>query len=212
MEKIHKCPICYIPSTISSVVETYLDNKDTEKLEQLRLLHEHRCKLLGIDITNPENKNTPLRCAKADLEQFTKPKLDFTIFENNQYDQLIIKPFVPFSSMCSHHLYNYFGVCHLGYLPSTKICGLSKLTRLVEYMSKGAHSQEWLTQKIASYLDEQLNPKGCIVVMRGRHTCESCRGVKNDNEDSVFITCAVTGCFKLNDNNIKDEFFNLIKI
>lgn len=181
-------------------------------LNKLKEVHTERCRLLGMDLTNPENEKTPYRCAKADMEHFySSSVLEFTVFENRGYDQMIVKPHIPFSSLCQHHLYPYFGVCHVGYIPDKRVCGLSKLVRLVECMSKGASSQEWLTQEIANYLQRQLSPAGVIVVIKAKHTCEMCRGVKNDSIDSVFITSAMKGVFHKSQDQSRMEFFQLIK-
>ena len=181
-------------------------------LKELHELHVKRCVLLGIDLTHPENTQTPLRCAKADMEHFhSESNLNFTVFKNQGYDQMIVKPSIPFSSLCQHHLYPYFGVCHIGYIPKKKICGLSKLARLVASKAKGASSQEWLTQQIADYLQTALQPKGVIVVIKAKHTCEMCRGVRNDSMDSYFITSAMKGVFHKSQDQSRMEFFQLIK-
>ena len=181
-------------------------------LEELKRIHTRRCELLGIDLFLPENLETPARCAKADMEHFHhRIPLQFTVFENQGYDQMIVKPSIPFSSLCQHHLYPYFGVCHIGYVPKAKVCGLSKLSRLVTYKAKGASSQEWLTQEIANYLQDALDPEGVIVVMKAKHTCEMCRGVRNDSVDSTFITSVMKGVFHKSQDQSRMEFFQLIK-
>ncbi|MCK5235416.1 MAG: GTP cyclohydrolase I [Deltaproteobacteria bacterium] len=183
---------------------------EEDKLCQLIALHAHRCNILGLPLKG-ENEGTPERCAKADLDQFREIPLKFTTFENKGYDQLILKENIPFSAMCSHHLYPYFGHCHIGYIPGKKVCGLSKLARMIQSFSQGAASQEWLTQEITNFLEKELEPAGVIVVMKARHTCESTRGVKNDHEESHFTTSAVTGVFAKSETGARSEFFNLIK-
>lgn len=182
-----------------------------KKLSRLTQLHQERCEIIGLDLADPENGRTPERCARADVEQFFCDEVfNFTVFPNKDYDQMLVKPRIHFSSMCSHHLYPYFGTCDIGYIPKDKIPGLSKLPRLVKHLTKGASSQEWVSQRIADFLWEKLEPKGVIVVLKARHTCESCRGVRNQSPDSVFITSAVKGVFT--ESAPRMEFFHLMSL
>lgn len=184
---------------------------EQDRLKRLVTLHRERCELLGLDLNDPEIKGTPTRCAKADVEQFTSDPCIYTTFNNDyKYDQMIVKPRIRFSSLCSHHLYPYFGDVHIGYIPRSKVIGLSKLARLVRNLSKGAQSQEWLTKKVTDFIVEILKPKGVMVIIEARHTCESCRGIRNNDEDSVFITSEVYGCFR-REHETRDEFLSLIK-
>lgn len=181
-------------------------------LEKLTNLHKERCLLLGVNIEDEENKDTPLRCAKADMEHFEKLPLNFKIFQNtHNYNQMIVKTNIPFTSLCSHHLHPYIGIVNLGYIPHKSICGLSKLARLVNSLAKGAQSQEWLTEGIANFLENTLTPKGVIVEVRATHTCESTRGVRNNNGDSLFVTSAVRGVFADNKEQSRMEFFSLVR-
>lgn len=189
-----------------------MKKKDKEVLEKLTKLHQERCLLLGVDLDSLENKDTPIRCAKADLEHFENLPLNFKIFKNtHNYNQMIAKTHIPFTSLCSHHLHPYIGHVNLGYIPDTHICGLSKLARLVNTVSKGAQSQEWLTETIANFLEKQLKPKGVIVEVRAIHTCESTRGVRNNNGDSLFVTSSVRGVFADNKDQSRMEFFSLVR-
>jgi GTP cyclohydrolase I len=186
-------------------------NVNNPLFKKLESIHRIRCEILGIDLTDPENERTPFRCAKADWEQFQDLPLNFTIFDNRGYDEMVVKPNIPFASFCQHHLLPYFGSCSIGYIPHESVCGLSKLTRIVKSKSKGASSQEWLTESIIDFLAGKLNPVGIIVIMKARHTCETCRGAFNDHEDSHFITSAVRGVFK-DDVNAKSEFLSLLRL
>ena len=73
-------------------------------LARLKEIHTKRCEILFLSLFG-ENTDTPLRCAKADLDQFRTATLKFTVFDNKGYDQLILKENIPFAAMCSHHLY-----------------------------------------------------------------------------------------------------------
>ncbi len=103
---------------------------------------------------------------------------------------------IPFYSMCEHHLVPFFGVAHIAYIPAAngRICGLSKLARLVDAFAKRPQVQERLTSQIADTLIEQLHPQGVIVVLEAEHMCMSMRGVKKPGTTTT--TSAVRGAFE----------------
>ncbi|CAB5114512.1 unannotated protein [freshwater metagenome] len=94
-------------------------------------------------------------------------------------------------SHCEHHLTPFYGVAHIGYIPSGKITGLSKLARLVDVYAKRPQVQERLTTQIADALVEILNPLGVIVIIDCEHLCMSMRGVKKSQARTT--TSAVRG-------------------
>ena len=103
---------------------------------------------------------------------------------------------IPFYSMCEHHLVPFFGKAHVAYIPAAdgRICGLSKLARLVEAFAKRPQVQERLTAQVADTLIAELNPQGVIVVIEAEHLCMSMRGVKKPGAKT--ITSAVRGAFE----------------
>ena len=108
---------------------------------------------------------------------------------------MVIVHDIPFFSMCEHHLVPFFGKAHIAYLPSEsgKICGISKLARLVEVYARRPQVQERLTSQVADTLVEQLNPRGVAVVMEAEHLCMSMRGIKKPGSKTT--TSAVRGSF-----------------
>lgn len=158
--------------------------------------------------TPEELRDTPIRVSKFFHEWFTKSKdFKFTTFEKPEgLDQLIIIKDLTFTSMCSHHLLPFMGVCHIGYIPSDKVAGLSKFPRVVDLFSHRPQMQERLTQQICDYLSEKLDPQWLIVVMEAEHTCMSIRGVKKNGSKTV--TSAIYGELH---TSVKQEFLELIK-
>jgi len=154
-----------------------------------------------------EIQNTPARYQGFLNEWARNDNLKFTTFENPGYDQLIILKDIDFSSLCSHHVLPFHGRAHVGYLPGEKICGISKLARVVDKFASRPQIQEKMTNEIADFLEENLKPRGCIVVIEAGHDCMRIRGVKKPA--SCMITSAVRGEFHRNPS-LKDEFLKLI--
>jgi len=156
-----------------------------------------------------ELKNTPRRITNflKEYAETNKEEVKFTVFKNTKkYDQLIVLKDIEFSSACSHHLLPFFGKAYIGYLPNERICGVSKLARVVKKFASKPSIQEELTEEIANFLYEKLQPKFLIVVLKATHTCMKCRGVRNAGE---MITSAIRG--KKEYIHLKGEFFKLIK-
>ena len=113
---------------------------------------------------------------------------------------------IPFHSLCEHHLLPFVGVAHVGYLPGPRILGLSKLARVVELFARGPQVQERLTKQVASWLDEQLMPRGVGVVIDAEHLCMTLRGV--GAAGSRTLTSALTGTLR-QDPRSRAEFLAL---
>ena len=159
-----------------------------------------------------ELKNTPGRFKKFMKEWLVDSKdFTFTVFENPGYDEIITWSGKSFS-MCAHHLLPMILEVHVGYIPSDKICGLSKIPRVVDMFAHRPQLQERLTKEIADYLEEHLSPKGVIVMVKGRHLCVEARGVRKT--DSFMSTSVARGLFlKPTDSGRtpKQEFFEMIR-
>src|SRR5438105_4654097 len=162
---------------------------------------------LGHDPTTDHLVDTPRRVAHAYAEMLTPRDFDLTTFPNDEhYDELVLARYIPFQSLCEHHLLPFHGVAHVGYIPGDRILGLSKLARVVELFARGLQVQERLTQQVADWLDEHLAPKGVGVVLEAEHLCMSLRGVKA--QGSRTVTSALRGLVR-DDPRTRTEFFGL---
>lgn len=146
---------------------------------------------------------TPSRVAKMYAELFSGLHLDpgrhlKKVFTET-YDELVLVRDISFNSMCEHHLLPFLGVAHVGYIPRGSVVGLSKLARIVEEVSRRPQVQERMTETIANLLEDQLAPKGVIVVLEAEHSCMSIRGIRKPG--SVTITSAVRGLFRKNESS-----------
>lgn len=154
-----------------------------------------------------ELKNTPGRYERFLKEWAENNDFKFTVFDNPGYDQMVILKDIDFSSMCSHHLLPFHGKTSIGYIPGSKICGISKLARVVDKFASRPQVQERMTQEIADFIQDKLNPKGVMVVVSGVHDCMRIRGVKKQN--SEMITSAIKGEFTKPET--RNEFLKLLE-
>jgi GTP cyclohydrolase I len=161
---------------------------------------------LGADVEDEGLEETPRRVADAYSELLTPRTFRATTFPNEGYDELIVARAIPFHSLCMHHLLPFHGVAHIGYLPGESLIGLSKLGRVVELFARDLQIQERLTTQIASWLDEELEPKGVGVVLEAEHLCMSLRGVQKQGAKTV--TSALHGLVR-DDARTRQEFLAL---
>src|SRR5438552_15288389 len=111
-----------------------------------------------------------------------------------EYDEMVVVKDIDLYSMCEHHLLPFFGKCHIAYMPSNKIAGLSKLPRLVELFSRRLQVQERLTTQTAQTLQDVRPPRGVAVVVEALHMCMLMRGVEQQN--STACTSAMLRAFR----------------
>lgn len=153
-------------------------------------------------------KETPKRYVKFLKEFLSPPEFNFTTFDAEGMDQMIVQTNIPFYSLCEHHLAPFFGVGHIAYIPDQKIVGLSKLARTLDTYSRRFQNQERITMQVGKRLVKELEPKGVAVVLEAQHLCMSMRGVKK--HDTNTKTSYVWGGFK-EDLNCRNEFLQLIE-
>jgi GTP cyclohydrolase I len=165
---------------------------------------------LGQDPDSEHLRETPRRVALAYEEFLTPEPFVPTTFPNDEgYDELVLVRDIPFHSLCEHHLLPFSGVAHVGYLPATRILGLSKLARVVEHFARGLQVQERLTKQIGDWLDIRLAPKGVGVVLEAEHLCMSLRGV--EAVGSKTVTSSLHGLVR-DDARTRAEFLDLTGI
>jgi GTP cyclohydrolase I len=164
---------------------------------------------LGYPVEGSHRARTPERVASGLAEMLTPSAFLPTTFPNDEgYDELVVARQVPFSSLCEHHLLPFFGTAHVGYLPGSRIIGLSKLARLVEHFAAGLQVQERLTQQVADWLQGNLDARGVGVVVEAEHLCMNLRGVRA--RGSRTVTSALRGELRT-DARTRDEFLALAR-
>src|SRR5438105_9129990 len=169
---------------------------------------------LGEDPTREGLLDTPKRVEKAyrfltsgydaDIDRVLNNAL-FTV----DYSEMVIVKDIDFYSLCEHHLLPFFGKCHVAYIPTTKVIGLSKIPRLVDVFARRLQVQERLTNQIAATISDKIAPLGVAVVVEATHLCMSMRGVQKQN--SFAVTSAMLGAFR-DSSRTRIEFLELVKL
>ena len=129
--------------------------------------------------------------------------LETTFEETTTYDEMIVLRDIRLESHCEHHIVPILGKAHIGYLPSGRVVGISKLARLVEVFAKRMQIQEALTSQIADTLQEVLKPRGVAVVIEAAHQCMTTRGIRKPGVSMV--TSRMLGSFR-DDPTTRREF------
>ena len=157
--------------------------------------------------------DTPQRVAKAYEDWFSGYKQDpirylrRTFEEVEGYDEMIVLRDISFESHCEHHMAPIIGKAHVGYLPRSKVVGISKLARVVDAFARRFQVQEKMTAQIANCIEEVLKPKGVGVVIEAVHQCMTTRGIHKS--DVTMVTSQMLGTFR-RDARTRAEFLRMI--
>ena len=183
-----------------------MDNKLEELYRQL---------IEGIG-ENPSREGllkTPARAAKA-LQYLTRgyrqsvdEVVNNAIFESDNDEMILVKD-IELYSLCEHHLLPFIGKCHVAYIPTGKVIGLSKIARIVDMFAARLQIQENLTKQIADTVMHAIQPAGVGVIIEARHLCMMMRGVEKQN--SKMTTSMMLGTF-LDHDRTRSEFLRLVR-
>ena len=182
---------------------------NTKKIESL--IHEVLIEI-GEDPQREGLVKTPQRVAAALAFLTSGTRADpvklvnGAIFTQKTNSMVIVKN-IELYSLCEHHMLPFFGRCHIGYIPSGKVFGVSKLARLVDMYARRLQLQERLTEQISQEVMDSIDAKGVGVMIEARHLCMMMRGVEKQN--SVMVTSSVLGTFR-ESQATREEFLALI--
>ena len=176
-------------------------------------LYEEIIKGVGEDPAREGLQKTPERAAKAmqylthGYQQTAEELVNNAIFESEN-DQMILVKDIELYSLCEHHLLPFIGKCHVAYIPTGKVIGLSKIARIVDMFARRLQIQENLTKQIADTLMTAIQPAGVGVIIEAQHLCMMMRGVEKQN--SMMTTSMMLGTF-LDHDRTRSEFLRLVK-
>ena len=157
----------------------------------------------GDDPSREGLRDTPARVTKAFEEWFggydqdPEAYLKRTFEEVEGYDDMVVLKDIRFESHCEHHLAPIIGRAHVGYLPTKKVVGISKLARVVDTFARRLQVQEKMNAQIAHCIQRVLEPKGVAVVIEAAHQCMTTRGVHKTGV--TMVTSTMLGAFREND-------------
>ena len=166
---------------------------------------------IGEDPEREGLKHTPERVAEMYQEILCGMRVDPAEvlgvgFEEDHQEMVLLKD-IPFYSICEHHLLPFHGKAHIGYIPSGRVVGISKLARVVEIFARRPQLQERLTSQIADCIMENVKPHGVGVVIEAEHLCMTMRGIRKPG--SIVVTSANRGIFRTRQET-RAEFLSLI--
>jgi GTP cyclohydrolase I len=168
---------------------------------------------IGEDPTRDGLKKTPERAARAlqylthGYHQTIGEVVNKAIFESDNEEMILVKD-IELYSLCEHHLLPFIGKCHVAYIPTGKVIGLSKIARIVDMYARRLQIQENLTKQIADTLMDTIAPAGVGVIIEARHLCMMMRGVEKQN--SMMTTSMMLGSFRTHDRT-RSEFLRLVR-
>src|SRR5690606_31203846 len=157
-------------------------------------------------------RDTPERAAKAfqfltkGYHQTLEEVVNGALFPSDNSEMVLVNN-IELYSMCEHHLLPFIGKCHVAYIPTGKVIGLSKVARIVDMYARRLQIQENLTRQIADAVMSVTNAAGVGVVIEAKHMCMMMRGVEKQN--SVMTSSAMLGNFRRS-TNTRQEFLQLI--
>jgi GTP cyclohydrolase I len=167
---------------------------------------------LGEDPHREGLRDTPKRAAKAmefltqGYHQSIDKIINGALFSSDNEEMVLVKH-IELYSLCEHHLLPFIGKCHVAYLPSGKIIGLSKIARIVDMHARRLQVQENLTKEIAQTMFDITGAAGVGVIIEAQHLCMMMRGVEKQN--SVMSTSVMLGSFR-DDPRTRSEFLSLV--
>ena len=186
---------------------------DTEKISVIEKNVKEILFTLGMDMNDDSLKGTPLRVAKAYVNEIfgglnpeNMPK-GSTFNNKYQYSEMLVEKNISVFSTCEHHLLPIYGKAHVAYFSNNNVIGLSKMNRVVDYFSRRPQVQERLTIQVVNTLQKMLKTDDVACVIDAKHMCVNSRGIRH-------IDCStVTGEFggKFKDQNVKREFLDYIR-
>jgi GTP cyclohydrolase I len=169
---------------------------------------------VGEDLNRPGLADTPKRAAKAfefltrGYAQSVDEVVNNALFPSDSSEMILVQD-VELYSLCEHHLLPFIGKCHVAYIPTGRVLGLSKVARIVDLYARRLQIQESLTTQVAETIMKVTDAEGVGVIIEAQHMCMMMRGVEKQN--SVMKTSAMLGCFR-SEQKTREEFLSLLQM
>ncbi len=180
-------------------------------------MEDHWAKIIesiGEDLSRPGLVDTPKRAAKAfefltqGYRQSVDEVVNDALFPSASSEMILVQD-IELYSLCEHHVLPFIGKCHVAYIPTGKVLGLSKVARIVDVYARRLQIQESLTAQIAETVMEVTNAEGVGVIIEAQHMCMMMRGVEKQN--SLMKTSTMLGSFR-SEHKTREEFLSLLQM
>lgn len=203
-----------VPFTANDSIANYITESEMKDLQQeIQEKAQALLEALVIDTENdPNTKETAKRVAKMFMHEVMKGRYhkapELQVFPNTKkLDEMMVVGPITVRSMCSHHLVPIIGKCWIGVIPGEKLLGLSKFSRICDWIMSRPQIQEEATIQLADYIEKVLNPAGLAIVVKATHMCMQWRGVK----DQAAMTTSVLRGVMAKNPTAKQEFLEFIQ-
>lgn len=203
-----------VPFTANDSIANYVTESEMKDLQQeIQEKAQALLEALVIDTENdPNTKETAKRVAKMFIHEVMKGRYhkapELQVFPNTKkLDEMMVVGPITVRSMCSHHLVPIIGKCWIGVIPGEKLLGLSKFSRICDWIMSRPQIQEEATIQLADYIEKVLNPAGLAIVVKATHMCMQWRGVK----DQATMTTSVLRGVMAKNPTAKQEFLEFIQ-
>jgi GTP cyclohydrolase IA len=179
-------------------------------------LEQHWAKIIesmGEDLERPGLVDTPKRAAKAyafltrGYSQSVDEVVNNALFPSDSSEMIVVED-IEMYSLCEHHMLPFIGKCHVAYIPTGQVLGLSKVARIVDVFARRLQIQESLTSQIAETIMSVTNAEGVGVIIEAQHMCMMMRGVEKQN--SRMKTSSMLGSFR-SEQKTREEFLSLLQ-
>ena len=158
-------------------------------------------------LKTPERAASAMQYLTHGYQQSVDEVVNNAIFESDNNQMILVKD-IELYSLCEHHLLPFIGKCHVAYIPTGRVIGLSKIARIVDMFARRLQIQENLTKQIADTLMQAIQPAGVGVIIEAQHLCMMMRGVEKQN--SKMTTSMMLGTF-LDHDRTRSEFLRLVR-
>lgn len=179
-------------------------------------MEQHWAKIIesmGEDLERPGLLDTPKRAAKAyafltrGYNQSVDEVVNNALFPSDSSEMIVVED-IEMYSLCEHHMLPFIGKCHVAYIPTGQVLGLSKIARIVDVFARRLQIQESLTSQIAETIMSVTNAEGVGVIIEAQHMCMMMRGVEKQN--SRMKTSSMLGSFR-SEQKTREEFLSLLQ-
>jgi GTP cyclohydrolase I len=158
-------------------------------------------------VDTPERAAGAMKFLTRGYAETVEQVVNGALFDSDTSEMIVVQD-IELYSLCEHHILPFIGKCHVAYVPTGRVLGLSKIARIVDMYARRLQIQENLTKQIAEAISDVTSASGVGVIIEAQHMCMMMRGVEKQN--SSMKTSVMLGSFRDNQST-RMEFLSLIR-